>query len=136
MMCTKSECCERARLSRPKKWLLFAAGSLSLGLGLIGMFLPILPTTPFLLLAVACYCRSSERMYRWMLGNKLFGKYLSNYRAGRGVPAKVKAATLAVLWLAIGYSIYAISILPVQAALLAVALAVSAHVIKLPTLRE
>ncbi|NWG11621.1 YbaN family protein [Candidatus Bathyarchaeota archaeon] len=51
---------------------------MSLSLGVLGTVLLILPTTPFLLLSVSCYCRSSERMYRWMLNNKLFGKYISN----------------------------------------------------------
>jgi uncharacterized membrane protein YbaN (DUF454 family) len=129
-------CATIPRLSRPKKALYFTLGSISLALGILGMVLPVLPTTPFLLLAVACYCRSSERMYGWMLSNKMFGRYISNYRAGRGVPPKVKVLTLGVLWLAIGYSLYAVSFLPVQIALLAVAVVVSAHVIMLPSLKE
>ncbi len=122
-----------SRLSKPKKALLFASGSISLGLGVLGMVLPILPTTPFLLLSIACYCRSSERMYHWMLNNRLFGKYISNYRAGKGIPLKTKIFALAVLWLLIVYSvIFVVGILFVQIILLAIAVGVTIHLIKQP----
>ena len=74
--------------------LLIIAGTFFVFIGTIGIFLPILPTTPFLLLAAACYARSSKRFYTWLLNNKLFGKFIRNYREGKGVPLKVKILTI------------------------------------------
>jgi hypothetical protein len=99
------------------------------------MALPVLPTTPLLLLALACYCRSSERMYRWMLTNRVFGRHLDKYRAGRGMPLRVKASTLALLWLAIGYAaFFSVDSPAVQALLLAIAAIVTFHIATIPAL--
>ena len=116
--------------------LFFVAGSVSLALGAIGIVLPILPTTPFLLIALACYCRSSERMTRWMLNNKYFGKYIRNYKEGKGIPMKTKLFAITTLWITI--SISAILILNIWIALIlfAVAIAVTIHIIRLPTYRH
>ncbi len=115
----------------------FVAGSISLALGAIGIVLPILPTTPFLLLALACYLRSSERMTHWMLNNKYFGKYIRNYREGKGIPLKTKLFALTVLWVTIVFSaIFVIPILIVQIILFGVAAAVTIHLIRLPTYRH
>lgn len=89
---------------RTRRWarpLWNLAGTVFLALGAVGVPLPILPTTPFLLLAAACYLRGSPRMYRWMMTNRLFGAYLADYRAGRGVPARTKAMAIALLWIGI-----------------------------------
>ena len=115
----------------------FGAGSVSLALGAIGIVLPVLPTTPFLLLALACYCRSSERMTHWMLNNKHFGKYVRNYREGKGIPLKTKLFAITILWITIGYS--AIFIIPIwiaQIILFAIAAAVTIHLARLPTYRH
>ena len=118
------------------RWLWIIAGSISLALGIIGIFLPLLPTTPFLLLTAACYARGSERLHNWLLNNKLFGKYVRNYREGKGIPARSKVLALTLLWLTIGFSIfYVIPILIVQIILLAIATLVSIYIISLPTLR-
>jgi len=122
------------RLSRA---LFFAAGTVSLALGAVGIVLPVLPTTPFLLLALACYCRSSEKMTHWMLNNRYFGKYLRNYRAGKGIPLKTKLLALTVLWTAIIYSaFFIVPLLVVQVILFGVAVAVTVHLARLPTYRE
>jgi uncharacterized membrane protein YbaN (DUF454 family) len=114
--------------------LFFAAGTICLLLGSIGVFIPVLPTTPFLLLSAACYLRSSTRMYRWLFDNRFFGEYLSNYRDGKGLPMKVKIFTLAMLWVTISYSalFFGVSWI-VQLILFIVAIAVSVHLILLPT---
>ncbi|HLR60966.1 MAG TPA: YbaN family protein [Lentibacillus sp.] len=88
-----------------KKLLLIIAGSISLGLGVLGVILPLLPTTPFLLLAAACYVRSSERLYYWLITNKYFGSYIQNYRDGKGIPLRAKVIGVSVLWLAMSYTI-------------------------------
>jgi len=118
------------------RWLWIIAGSISLALGIIGIFLPLLPTTPFLLLTAACYARGSRRLHNWLLNNKLFGKYIRNYREGKGIPARSKVLALTLLWLTIGFSIfYVIPILIVQIILLAIAALVSIYIISLPTLK-
>jgi uncharacterized membrane protein YbaN (DUF454 family) len=118
--------------------LLIAAGTICLALGAVGIFLPILPTTPFLLLAAACYLRSSERMHEWLLNNRWFGEYIKNYQAGRGIPLKTKIIAISVLWLAIVYStIFVVNeILIAQIVLLTIAAGVSVHLIRLPTFKK
>jgi hypothetical protein len=116
---------------------LFAAGSAFLGLGAIGIVLPILPTTPFLLLALACYFRSSERMTHWMLTNKYFGKYIKNYREGKGIPLKTKVVAITILWAAILYaSFFVIPFWAAQLIMMGVAVGVTVHLVKLPTYRQ
>jgi len=117
--------------------LFFIAGTITLVLGAVGIVLPVLPTTPFLLLALACYCRSSERMTRWMLNNRYFGKYIRNYTEGKGIPLKTKLFALVILWTTIVISaIFIIPILPAQIVLFVVAAAVTLHLVRLPTYRN
>jgi len=124
--------------------LWFIAGTICVVLGAIGMVLPILPTTPFLLAAAACYYKSSERMHRWLLTNKWFGEYIRNYTEGRGLPMKTKIAALTVLWITIVFSTVFILdrllptqlVLPMQLIMVAVAIAVSTHILRLPTFKR
>jgi uncharacterized membrane protein YbaN (DUF454 family) len=110
------------------------AGTFFLALGLIGIPVPVLPTTPFLLLAAACYLRGSQRMYRWMHTNRYFGGYLSDYRAGKGIPRKTKVYTIATLWTVIGASAYAMcENTPVVVILFVVAVGVTIHILSIKT---
>ena len=82
------------------KIILISVGSLSVLLGILGIFLPLLPTTPFLLLAALCYSRSSERFYQWLVTNRWFGEYIRNYREGRGITSnRHSAANLGINYL-------------------------------------
>jgi uncharacterized membrane protein YbaN (DUF454 family) len=113
-------------------------------LGAIGIVLPLLPTTPFLLAAAACYYKSSERMHRWLLNNKWFGEYIRNYQEGKGLTKKTKITALTVLWVTIGFStvfvlprlLPAMIVLPLQLVMMAVAIAVSAYLLRLPTFKK
>ncbi len=126
--------------------LLLVAGSFSLFLGIIGIFLPLLPTTPFLLLTAACYLRSSERMYNWLLNNKRFGEYIKNYQSGKGIPLKTKIFAISTLWITIFISMFfmivkisgitAEGILVIRVILLIIATSVSIHLIKQPTYKK
>ena len=112
-----------------KRWLLIGAGTLSTGLGIIGVFVPVLPTTPFLLLAAACYMRSSERFYQWLIDNRIFGTYVRNYIEGRGMPIKIKISTILLLWLTIGVTVaFAVENIVVRIVLICIAIGVTAHV--------
>ena len=79
----------------PLRWLLLTLGWLFVVLGVAGAILPVLPTTPFILLAAACFARSSERFYAWLLENRIFGPLIRDWRAHRAIPRRAK-------WLAIG----------------------------------
>ena len=116
------------------KWILMIAGTISVGLGILGIFLPILPTTPFLLLAAACYARSSKRFYDWLITNKLFGSYIKNYRDGKGVPLKVKIFTISFLWITIMFSVFfIIQIYWVRILLFFIAIGVTIHILTIKT---
>ena len=80
------------------------AGTIATVLGLVGVFIPLLPTTPFLLLAVFFYSRSSRGLHTWLLGNPLFGGYLRRYVERRSMTRRHKTVTLALLWIVIGLS--------------------------------
>ena len=84
---------------------LLAAGVLCVILGVIGIFLPILPTTPFLLLAAACFARSCDSCHAWLLEHRWFGSFIRNWHERRGVTRRQKTAALAMLWTGIGVSI-------------------------------
>jgi uncharacterized membrane protein YbaN (DUF454 family) len=117
--------------------LLIFAGTFFVVLGVLGVFLPILPTTPFLLLATACYTRSSERFYGWLLNNKWFGKYIKNYREGKGVPLRVKLLSISFLWLSIMFSTFVIvDNLFVRIILILIAIGVTIHIISIRTLKQ
>ena len=119
----------------------FIAGSICLILGAIGIVLPILPTTPFLLASAACYYKSSSRMHQWLINNKWFGEYIRNYQEGRGIPKKTKITALIILWVTIGISVIffldkllpSFLLLPMQIIMIIVAITVSAYMLRLPT---
>ncbi len=119
------------------KYIYITIGSLSVALGVLGIFLPILPTTPFLLLAAACYAKSSEKMYNYLMNNNFLGVYIRNYREKRGMTFKTKLTIIILLWVSI---VYSISNLPdyhwLKALLVTIAASVSYHLIVLKTIRN
>jgi len=137
-----AKCKEKGEKLAKSLWLLL--GTICLVLGAIGIVLPILPTTPFLLAAAACYYKSSPRMHKWLLNNKWFGEYLRNYTEGKGLTKKTKITALTVLWATIGFSIIfvldrllsATLVLPMQIIMVTVAIAVSVHILRLPTFKK
>lgn len=125
--------------SHPKKLkriLLIIIGTLCVIVGTVGIFLPVLPTTPFLLLAAACYARSSKRFYTWLMTNRWCGTYIRNYREGRGIPRKQKVLTIIILWLTIGYTaVFAVTVCWVRIILAGIAMGVTVHLIKIKTFK-
>ena len=123
-------------MTKLKKYTYIGLGTILTIIGIIGIFIPILPTTPFLLLAAYLFSISSERFLHWLLTNKLCGSYIDNYRSGRGLPIKQKILTVVLLWLTIGFSAFVfIDKLWVQVLLLLIALAVTLHLIMIKTYR-
>jgi uncharacterized membrane protein YbaN (DUF454 family) len=121
--------------NKVKRSVYFAGGTICLILGAVGVFLPLLPTTPLLLLATACYYKSSARMHQWMLNNRWFGNYLRNYAEGKGISVKAKIFTISLLWILISYSaFFVVNTLIIQLVLFNIAVGVTIHLIKLPTL--
>jgi uncharacterized membrane protein YbaN (DUF454 family) len=117
--------------------VLFACGTISLGLGILGIFLPLLPTTPFLILAAILYARSSQRLHRWIMHNRLFGKYIRNYVSGGGISLPAKVVVIIILWVSIGISaIFVVSSLALRIVLACVAVGVSIHIVTIRTLRS
>lgn len=86
------------------KVLWVVLGSIFVILGAIGVIIPGLPTTPFLILAAACYIRSSQRLYDWLIKNKTFGPYLKDYREGKGIPKKAKILATTMIIIFVGYA--------------------------------
>jgi uncharacterized membrane protein YbaN (DUF454 family) len=123
--------------SRLMKALLVTLGTLSVALGVIGIFLPLMPTTVFLLLAAACYARSSERFYQWLVNHRWLGSYIRNHYEGRGMKRRDKIVTLVALWAGIGVTaIWSVEALWLRLLLVGIALAVTIHVVKLPVFVE
>jgi len=117
-----------------KKWLFVFAGLFSLGIGAVGVFVPLLPTTPFLLLAAACFLRSSDRLYQWLMNHRIFGNYIRNYREHRAMSLPSKIMVLTLLWITMGYAILSVvEIMAVQVLLILIAIGVTVHIIALKT---
>ena len=120
--------------NRLLRGLLIILGMFFVGIGIIGIVVPILPTTPFLLLAAACFARSSTRFYNWLLNNKLFGPYIKNYLEGKGIPLKIKIYAISLLWVTILFATYfIIQNIMIRIILLIIAILVSTHIIMIKT---
>lgn len=112
-------------------------GSLSLTLGIIGIFVPLLPTTPFLLLTAALYFKASPRLYNWLISQKHLGPYIRNYRENRAIPLRAKIISMLLMWSTMIYCIFfLIPLVWVKVILFLVAAGVSYHILSFKTLRK
>ncbi|MBI5441868.1 MAG: YbaN family protein [Deltaproteobacteria bacterium] len=117
-----------------KRWALLSVGWSAVALGSIGVFLPLLPTTPFLLLAAVCFARSSEPVHRWLLGHRYFGSILRDYMAGCGITLRAKLFALSFLWVTISCSaVWMVDSAGVRLLLFAVALSTTVYLLRQPT---
>ncbi|MBR3118458.1 YbaN family protein [Oceanobacillus profundus] len=120
-----------------KKMFLIIAGTISLVLGVLGIMLPLLPTTPFLLLSAACYVRSSDKLYQWLITNKYVGSYILNYREGKGIPLKAKIVSVSLLWVSMLYTIaFVIPLVMVKILLFLIGSYFTWFILKQKTLRK
>jgi len=120
--------------ARIKKIMLISIGSLSLALGFLGAFLPVLPTTPFLLLAAYCYLHGSKRLYRWLINHPLLGAYIYNYLTYRAITRSTRYGALFFLWLTLIISMVVTANLQLSILLTAVGVGVTIHLLMLNTL--
>ncbi len=114
---------------------LAALGTLFLATGIVGAFLPILPTTPFLLLAAACYARSSPQHYNALMNHRVVGSYLRDWRAGKGIPIRAKFLAVSLIGISFGFSVQYIPNLPGKILFLGLGAAVAAYLLRFPTKR-
>lgn len=117
------------------KIVLNILGTVFLFVGVLGVFLPLLPATPFLLLASACYVRGSETLHNWLISHKYLGPYITNIRDKRGMPVRAKIVTIIVLWASLIFSIYRLDSLLLDWTLVIVGIGVTTLILKLKTLR-
>ena len=119
------------------RWLLLLTGAASTALAILGIFLPLLPTVPLLLLAAACFARSSERCYRWLLDHPYLGPMVESYLDGRGIPRRAKLTALALIWLTIPVSaLFFTTRLWLRLLLIAIGLGISVYLLRLPVCRN
>ena len=118
------------------KVILNIFGTVFLIFGIVGLFLPLLPTTPFLLLASACYVRGSKRLHNWLMTNKYLGPYITNIKEKRGMPLKAKVVTITVLWASLLFSIHRLDSLLLDSTLIIVGIGVTTLILKLRTLEH
>ena len=116
-------------------WTLLIVGWAAVVLGVLGIFLPILPTTPFLLLAAACFARTSDKFYQWLVNHPRLGKYISAYLDGKGIPLKAKCYTSAMIICMMSLSAWLVQPpMWVIISMAIIAICVSTYLFRLPTL--
>lgn len=118
------------------RYLLMVLGSVALALGVVGIFLPLLPTTPFLLLAAALYFRSSPQLYEWLLSHKHLGPYIRNFRENKAIPLRVKIVSVSLVWVTLLYCAFFVAdCLWMRMLFVGLAVGISAHILHYKTLK-
>jgi uncharacterized membrane protein YbaN (DUF454 family) len=113
--------------------VLLVVGTASLLVGLIGVVLPILPTTPFLLVAAACYARASTRLYRWLIGQRSLGPIITEWRRSRSLPPGVKGRALVAVVITFTLSVFLVDVTVVRVLLVITGLILAAFLARIPT---
>jgi hypothetical protein len=112
-----------------KRLLFVTLGTIFLVVGIVGILVPVLPTTPFLLLAASFYARGSRKFHNWLVNNRILGAYLKHYVNGKGMSLRAKLFTILLLWTAISFTVaFVIDELVVRIILILVAIGVSVHI--------
>jgi uncharacterized membrane protein YbaN (DUF454 family) len=126
----------RTSRSRFVRYLLQGIGWLSVALGVIGIFLPVLPTTPFLLLAAACFARSSPRFYHWLVDHPRLGPWIGGYLNGEGIPLKGKVCAIGLMWISIGFSCWLVPMVWARGIMGVSAVLVTVYILRQKTMRR
>ena len=119
------------------KYLLSALGIVSLALGVMGVFLPVLPTTPFLLLSATLFFRSSPRLYDWLLSHPRLGVYIKNFREYKAIPLRVKIVSVSLVWITLLYcAVFVAQAWWFRLFFVLLACGITAHILHYKTLRR
>ena len=118
-----------------KKLILIICGILCLGLGAVGVVLPVLPTTPFVLLAALCFSAASKKAYDWLRQNRIFGPYIENYRTKQGIKLSLKIASISFLWIGLIISMALVRTVLIYIVLSIVGVGVTMHLLSIKTKR-
>lgn len=119
------------------KTICIILGTVSLALGILGIFLPLLPTTPFLLLTATLYFKGSPRLYQWLLSQKHLGPYIRNFRENKAIPLRAKVISLVLMWGTMLYCIFFLILLVwVKVLLFLIATGVTYHILSFKTLKK
>lgn len=118
------------------RYILAFLGTVSLMLGVVGIFIPLLPTTPFLLLSAALYFRSSPRLYGWLLEHKHLGPYIKNFRENKAIPLRVKIVSVTLVWVTLLYcTLFIAETVLLRVFFVVLATAISVHILHFKTLK-
>lgn len=116
-----------------KRALLIATGAVAMVFAILGIVLPLLPATPFLLIASACFVRSSDTLYQRLMSNRIFGTYIRNFREGHGIPLRAKIVTLMILWASLAISIIRVELVVLELALVGSGVIASFFIVRMRT---
>lgn len=118
------------------KWILTILGLLALGLGILGIFLPILPTTPLLLLAAALFLRSNRGLYDWLLNHPRLGPYIRNFMEYKAIPLKIKVLSVSLVWITLlNCAVFVADHWALRLFFIVLAAAITVHILSYKTLR-
>lgn len=117
-------------------YLYIICGIVSVILGALGILLPLLPTTPFLLLAIICFTRSSDKLKQWLLNHRILGKYIYNYTVHKAIPLRSKVIAICLIWVTMTLSMIMVNKLTVTIILVFIGTGVTFHLVSLKTLTE
>ena len=116
-----------------KRLLTNALGFLFLAIGAIGLFMPLLPTTPFVLLATVCFSYSNRRVYEWLKRTPFFGSFIVNFEEKQGVPMSLKITSIILVWASLAFSMIALRTLWAYILLSIIGIGVTIHLLMLKT---
>ena len=123
------------RIPKLLNYLCTILGFLCVGFAVLGIFLPVLPTTPWLLLAAWLFYKGNPKMRIWLLNNKYLGPYIDNYIKYRAIPLKSKIISISMLWITILFSVYIVNPILLKILLLCIAFRVTIHLLMIKTLK-
>jgi uncharacterized membrane protein YbaN (DUF454 family) len=115
---------------------ILAIGFCATGLGVLGIFLPVLPTVPLLLLAAACFARSSERFHQWLLSHNRLGPMIKSYTSGQGIPLRSKVSAIGIIWIVIPVSAFIVHPLWLKYLLVIIAISITLYLLSLPISKD
>ncbi|TGK07382.1 DUF454 domain-containing protein [Leptospira semungkisensis] len=118
------------------RYVLIIIGTISLVLGIIGVFTPVLPTTPFLLLTAACYARASQKFYNWLMNNKYFGNFIRDWRIHKAIPLRAKIIAVSSIVITMTISAIFAPIIYVRIGMAVIGICVIAYILQFPTKKK